>query len=259
MPNKKQIVDFIQNVFQQQNKQKVVVGVSGGIDSAVSLTLFVQSLGKNNVYPFFLPFKNQSTTDGELIAKWNKIPKQNWQVVRIDEAVLCWQKQLLINDRVRLGNLMARMRMAVLFDQAKKLSALVGGTENKSERYLGYFTRFGDQASDIEPISHLFKTEVYQLAQELKIPELFVKKAPSANLWAGQTDERELGFSYRDADKVLAAVEKMGWLRTASIPTQWRQKYNWSDLKVDLPVIEKILFRLKRVAFKSQVPFSLAD
>ena len=112
------------------------------------------------------------------------------------------------DDQLRLGNIMARVRMICLYDLAKQLDALVCGTENKSEKYLGYFTRFGDEASDIEPIMHLYKTEVYELAKHLGIPGAIVAKPPSADLWSEQTDERELGFSYKEADQVLHVLEE---------------------------------------------------
>jgi len=106
-------------------------------------------------------------------------------------------------DRVRRGNIMARIRMAYLFDKAKKHTALVLGTENKSEYLLGYFTRFGDDASDIEPVRHLYKTQVYELARYLQIPDAIIEKPPSADLWPEQTDEGEFGFTYKEADQIL--------------------------------------------------------
>jgi len=106
-------------------------------------------------------------------------------------------------DKVRLGNILARVRMICLFDLAKKLGALVVGTENKSEKMLGYFTRFGDEASDLEPIVHLYKTEVIKLAKELGVPAAIIKAAPTAGLWPGQTDEAELGMTYAEIDARL--------------------------------------------------------
>src|SRR6185437_1909750 len=106
-------------------------------------------------------------------------------------------------NKIRIGNIAARMRMIILFDLAKKHKALVCGTGNKSENLLGYFTRFGDQASDIEPIEHLYKTQVYQLALYLKLPEEIIQQEPSAGLWKGQIDEGQFGFTYEEADQVL--------------------------------------------------------
>ena len=107
------------------------------------------------------------------------------------------------DDQLRRGNIMARVRMITLFDFAKKNNAMVVGTENRSEYHLGYFTRFGDEASDIEPLQHLYKTQVIELAKYLSLPQSIIEKPPSANLWESQTDEGDFGFSYAEADPVL--------------------------------------------------------
>ncbi len=106
-------------------------------------------------------------------------------------------------EKVRVGNIMARIRMILLYDLAKKHNALVCGTENKSEFLLGYFTRFGDEASDFEPIQHLYKTQVFQLASFLNVPKNIIQQVPTAGLWRNQTDEKEFGFTYKEADQVL--------------------------------------------------------
>jgi len=196
---------FIQQTFVAQGKKKAVIAVSGGIDSALSLTLLTQALGAENVTTLFLPDGDQAMTDAELIANFNHIPKQNQMTVNIKPLVDVAAQTLGVTkaDQVRLGNLKARARMIFIFDQAKKSEALVCGTENKSEHYLGYFTRFGDAASDLEPLTHWYKTQVRQLAQFLKLPEILISKPPSAGLWSGQTDEDQLGFTYVIADQVL--------------------------------------------------------
>ena len=130
--------------------------------------------------------------------------------------------------------------MIFVFDLAKKLQALVCGTENKSEKYLGYFTRFGDGASDIEPIEHLYKTQVRELATYMHIPKEILEKDPSAGLWEHQTDEKELGFSYEDADKVIDHV-----LLNAKEPLT----------SVSLEVIEKVQQTIQKQAFKRNVPY----
>ena len=147
-------------------------------------------------------------------------------------------------DKVRLGNIMARIRMIIIYDLAKKHNALVAGTENQSEYLLGYFTRFGDQASDFEPIQHLYKTQVYQLAKFLGVPKNIIEKEPTAGLWNGQTDEGEFGFTYQEADQVL---------------------YLYYDKKLKLEKIKKkgfrnaekiIKFSLKN-SYKHHAPYSL--
>ena len=113
-------------------------------------------------------------------------------------------------DKVRLGNIMARVRMVTLFDYARENSALVLGTENKSEHYLGYYTRFGDEASDIEPLRNLYKTEVFRLAGHLGIPEETREAVPTAGLWPEQTDEGQFGFTYETADEILYGLYEVG-------------------------------------------------
>ena len=200
-----ELVEFLHQTYHQQGKTHAVIAVSGGIDSALALSLLVQSLPKSSVTALLLPYGEQSTEDGKLICDFHKLSEQQVRIINIGPIVDATAAQLELDDsqKVRKGNLMARARMMVVYDVAKSLDALVCGTENKSEHYLGYFTRFGDAASDVEPISTLYKTQVRQLAEYLKLPERFLTKAPSAGLWSGQTDEAEMGFSYADADQVL--------------------------------------------------------
>ena len=247
-----QIVNFIQKVYQDQHFDKAVIAVSGGLDSAVSLTLLAKALPKEQIYPLFLPFAAQEMEDAREICEFNQIPQGNWDEINIQPMVDILLQELMIKknadatqqDLMRAGNIMARMRMIVVFDQAKNLEALVCGTENKSESMLGYFSRFGDGASDVEPIKHLFKTEVRQLAEELGISEKYLTKPPSAGLWAGQTDEQEMGFKYSEADQVLAALEAGADLSKL-------------DLQPDL--IAKITTRVKQNAFKHEVPYCFME
>lgn len=206
-------IKFIRKIFKQEKIKYAVVAVSGGIDSSVALTLTVKALGAENVFTLQLPYKNQSTRESDLIIDWVKIPDKNRIKINIGKAV----DSFGIKEKKRLGNVMARMRMIYEFDQAKKLNALVVGTENKSEKLLGYYTRFGDEAADIEPIIHLYKTEVIKLARELKIPQEIINQQPSAGLWLEQTDEGELGFTYKEADEYFQGKKKNRkietWLR----------------------------------------------
>lgn len=199
------IVKFIQETFKRQGFTQAIVAVSGGIDSATSLMLTVKALGKDKVYSLQLPYKkHQSTALAEAVIEAAGIPKNQRLVINIGRAADKLAIKLNAKkDKVRLGNILARARMICLFDQAKKLKALVVGTENKSEKMLGYFTRFGDEASDVEPIIHLYKTEVIKLAKDLGVPEAVIKAAPTAGLWPGQTDEAELGMTYAEIDARL--------------------------------------------------------
>jgi len=151
---------------------------------------------------------------------------------------------LPMNQKISLGNIMARVRMIILFDLAKKHNALVCGTENKSERLLGYFTRFGDAASDIEPVTHLYKTQIYQLAKYLKVTKKIIDQPPTADLWKGQTDEGEFGFTYEEADQVLYLY--------------FDKKIATKEIKrLGFKNVEKIIKRFLGNQFKQETPYSL--
>ncbi|MBI3576417.1 NAD(+) synthase, partial [Candidatus Gottesmanbacteria bacterium] len=187
-----QLTKFIKDAFKRANFFRAVIALSGGVDSATSCALAVRALGAGSVYPVLLPygtFNPQGMRDAETIIKALGVAREN--VIRIDIKPMVDPLIRLDSsiDNIRKGNIMARVRMTALFDQAKKQKALVVGTENKSERLLGYFTRFGDSASDIEPLANLYKTQVFKLAKYLGIPESIITKPPTAGLWKGQTDE----------------------------------------------------------------------
>ncbi len=269
------ITSFLKNVFTPVFNRKAVIAVSGGIDSAVSLSLITQAIGANRVFPLFLPFADQSIEDSHTIASFHGIPEQNWTQINIKPMVMATAKTLGIDnkshltnetDTLRLGNIMARCRMIAVYDFAKQHGGLVCGTENKSEKFLGYFTRFGDEASDVEPIVHLYKTQVRQLARFLDLPQVFLEKEPSAGLWPGQTDENELGFSYDQADVVLHHLEERNILQNYKSPDfidmVERFKMNQLDafsqeIDISKKKILQIIDRVQAVAFKHQVPYTV--
>lgn len=202
----REIVNFLTQTFKTAGFSDAVIGVSGGVDSAVVFALSVKALGADHVYPILLPYgmlSTQSTLDSMAVIEKFAVPLPHITRIDIKNAVDTISRDLG-TDTLRRGNIMARVRMTYLFDQAKKRNALVVGTENRSEYLLGYFTRFGDEASDVEPIMHLYKTQVYELGKVLEIPQSILDKPPSANLWPEQTDEKEFGFTYKDADQILA-------------------------------------------------------
>lgn len=197
------ICNFIIKALHKSNHNKVVLGLSGGIDSAVSLFLVQKVVPAKSIYIIHSYYSKDHLKDTLEILKKTQIPQTNIHFIPIKPLVDRIAKTLKVTGKVRLGNIMARVRMILLYDLAKKEKALVCGTENKSEHYLGYFTRFGDAASDFESIRHLYKTQVYELAKYLKIPEKIIVKPPTAGLWKNQTDEEELGFTYEQADQVI--------------------------------------------------------
>lgn len=244
----KRIIDFIQAVFSKQKFERAVIGVSGGVDSALSLTLLSRALGPSQIVPVFMPYGEQSAADAQLICTFNQIDQKKWQQVEITgvvdaAAAALGLEQSGLKNRVRLGNIMARVRMMTLYDLAKKNQALVCGTENKSENMLGYFTRYGDEGCDLDPIVHLFKTQVRQLAEFLGLPERFLTKPPSAGLWANQTDEQELGFEYEQADQVLLALSDNG--------------VGLEDLSLAKDLVQKVINQVEANQFKHQAPYKL--
>jgi NAD+ synthase len=197
------IVNFLKRTKRKTRIEKIVVGMSGGIDSTTVFYLLKEAYPAENIYPAILNFYPKDNNPTKKILADSGIPKNNILDISIKPMVDEIEKRLQVDSDIRKGNLMARVRMITLFDLAKKIGGMVSGTENKTERLLGYYTRFGDAASDIEPISHLYKTQVYELAKYLGVPTKIMKAAPTAGLWAGQTDEKEFGFTYREADQVL--------------------------------------------------------
>jgi len=248
--NKSQeIINWLRKTIMDTGFENMVIALSGGIDSSLSLTLLVRALGKEHVHVILLPYGNlndEGTKHAKLIAEFLELPKKNIHEINIKDAVSAFLRGDEHQDpeKLRRGNIMARIRMIYLYDFAKKLNALVIGTENKSEYYLSYFTRFGDEASDIEPIRGLYKTQIFEMAKYLNIPKEIIEKAPSAGLWEGQTDEKEFGFSYIDADRILYHHFDEG-LSEEGI----------AALEIPRETIRKVLDYVKRNDFKHKLPY----
>lgn len=242
-------VTFLRQRWQTAQTQTAVIAVSGGIDSALALSLLVQALPKEQIFPILLPYAKQNMEDAWAIIDFHHIPRTNCRLVNIQSVVQAVADSLQLGaDPLRLGNVMARVRMIMVYDLAKEKNALVLGTENKSEHYLGYFTRFGDEASDVEPIRQFYKTQVRQLAQFLQLPAVFLDKAPSAGLWVGQSDENELGFSYELADQVIYL-----WLQQEPPAAIVAQLQTWYEPQA----IQAVLHQLQVMAYKREVPYTL--
>lgn len=199
----KLLVDFLRDEIRNAGFRKGVVGLSGGVDSAVVAYLAVKALGVENVLGVLMPYRTSSPSsvaDAELVARELGI---RTEVVDITPMVDAYLKQVNGADRVRTGNVMARQRMIILYDFSSREQALVIGTSNKTEIFLGYGTLHGDLACALNPLGDLYKTQVWQLARALGVPERLIEKSPSADLWEGQTDEGEFGFTYAEADRLL--------------------------------------------------------
>ncbi|MES1242969.1 MAG: NAD+ synthase [Acidobacteriota bacterium] len=197
------LTSFIRDAVETTGLSGVVVGVSGGVDSSLSAALAARALGPERVHGFLLPYRTSnpaSEQDARAVAEHLGIPHRKIDISPMVDAYFEMEPDA---DPGRRGNKMARERMTILFDQAKKLDALVLGTSNKTEILLGYSTVFGDNASSLNPLGDLYKTQVWQLSRHLGLPDAVIDKAPSADLWPGQTDEGDLGVDYGTADEVL--------------------------------------------------------
>lgn len=200
---KKMLVDFVRDQIRNAGFTKAVIGLSGGIDSAVSAYLSAEALGAENVFTVLMPYASsspESKADAELVVQQLAVSSEVVDITPMVDPFLSGQK---ITDKVRRGNVMARMRMIVLYDRSLMRRALVVGTSNKTEMMLGYGTLFGDMACALNPLGDLYKTQVWQLAGALGVPQKIIEKKPTADLWQNQTDESELGFLYKDVDRVL--------------------------------------------------------
>ena len=203
---KQKLIEFIRSEVSKAGFQKGIIGLSGGIDSAVVTYLSAQALGKDNVVAVMMPYKTsspESLADAKVITRQLGIRSEIIEITPMVDAYLARAREM---SAVRKGNIMARQRMIVLYDISAREKGLVIGTSNKTEILLGYGTLFGDTACAINPIGELYKTQVWQLAEELGIPKKIIDKKPTADLWEGQTDEGELGFTYKHVDQLLQAM-----------------------------------------------------
>ncbi|HSM08996.1 MAG TPA: NAD+ synthase [Gemmatimonadota bacterium] len=199
------LVRFLRDeMARRRGFEQAVVGMSGGVDSSVTAALCARAFGPGNVHGFLMPYATSSPDSAEharLVAEQLGVDTREIEITAAVDGYL--EQHEADADATRRGNVMARVRMIVLFDQAARLGALPVGTGNKSERLLGYFTWHADDSPPINPLGDLFKTQVWALARHLGLPEVVIDKPATADLVRGQTDESDLGVSYREADLIL--------------------------------------------------------
>jgi NAD+ synthase len=236
------LVAFITKSVRDAGFSKVVLGLSGGVDSALSAFLSVRALGPENVLCLRLPYKTssaESLSHAQLAIDQLGVPSKTIDISPAVDAIL---ENYPDASRLRQGNIMARVRMVNIYDHSASLPGLVVGTGNKTEILLGYSTLHGDGAFDFNPLADLYKFQVRQLAEELSVPQEIILKAPSADLWAGQTDEGELGYTYQDIDDLFVSLIEKKLGPAACIKNGFSEEF-----------IRDILDRVKRYRFKSRM------
>jgi NAD+ synthase len=247
----KVLCSFIRQELAKFDFKKGILGLSGGLDSTVCAYLAAKALGPKNVIGIILPYKDsfgRDIRDAETVARQLGIRSR---VIDISPMVDAYFSRYPTEDRVRIGNKMARERMSILYDLSAKEKALVLGTSNKTELLIGYGTIHGDMACAINPLGDLYKTQIRELAAHLGVPAKILKKKPTAGLWPGQTDEAEIGLTYAEIDQVLFLLvdEKKpkkdimaaGFARESVEKVQDMIKN--SEFKRKMPPIAKISFR----------------
>jgi NAD+ synthase len=232
------LTEFIKTYVENAHADGVVIGLSGGVDSAVTAILCKNALGPDKVLCIFMPDETTPPKDvkhhAEIISKF-KLPILEIEIASIVRRICssCTEDPL----KEQVANIKARVRMTLLYHQALINQRIVCGASNKSEFLTGYFTKYGDGGVDIQPIADLYKTQVYQLAQYLKIPKPLLIKPPTAGLWQGQTDEQELGMTYAILDQILYGLE---------------MKYSLVQIAKEVNVSEQEVERIRQLRIRSQ-------
>lgn len=244
---KNDIIEFIKTKVSEAKTDGIIVGLSGGIDSTLAAYLACEAVGKENVFGIIMPSTTTPTEDkihGTTIAQHLGIPYKEIAIDSILNEYLSVTQ--LKEENLAIGNLKARIRMTIIYYYANSKNYLVTGTGNKSEILIGYFTKHGDGACDIEPIGDLYKTDVYELSKYMNIPQEIIDKPPRAGLWNNQTDEEEIGMSYDLIDQILYYY------------TEKDNENTEISEKLDIPTdeVDMIINKIIRNKHKSKVPES---
>jgi NAD+ synthase len=237
------LTSFIHTEITRAGFTHAVIGLSGGIDSALSCYLTAAALGPQNVLAVCMPYRTSSTDSlehAQLVISTLGVQSLNLPITDMVEPLFNRYPDM---SPVRRGNIMARARMIVLYDQSEVFSGLVVGTGNKTEILLGYTTLYGDSANALNPIGDLYKTQVRQLSRDLGVPGPILEKAPSADLWSGQTDEGELGFTYEEVDKLLYLMVDQRYSPEDCVEAGFKR-----------PFVEAVARRIQRNHFKRILP-----
>lgn len=237
------LTGFIHSEITRTGFSRAVIGLSGGIDSALSCYLAAEALGPQNVLAVRMPYKSsvaESFEHAQLVIDATGVQELTIPVTPMADPLIDMMSDI---DSVRRGNILARLRMIVLYDQSSAFKGLVVGTSNKTEILLGYSTLYGDSACAINPLGDLYKTQLRQLARDMGIPQPILDKAPTADLWAGQTDEKELGFTYAEADQMLYLLVDQRYTPEECIEAGFPEQF-----------VRSVVQRVRRNQFKRMLP-----
>ncbi|MEK6588040.1 MAG: NAD+ synthase [Chloroflexota bacterium] len=240
---RKILTGFIRSETTRAGFERAVVGLSGGVDSALACILAAEALGPQNVLAVRMPYASSAPDSFDhagLIMQQTGVQEKT---ISVSAAVDTLLAEVPEQEQIRRGNVMARVRMIVLYDQSVEFGGLVIGTGNKTEILLGYTTQYGDAASAINPLGDLYKTQLRQLARAMGVPDVILAKVSTADLWVGQTDEGELGFTYEEVDRLLYLLVDRRRSPEACVEAGFERRF-----------VERVVELVRRNHFKRVMP-----